>query len=172
MDIPSSEDALKRVATLEINEGVAGSNYGWPTCQGPCSPTNPNFRDPIYWYGHTGGNCAVVGAAFYNPSTQLLPSTYVGKYFFADYCAGWLRALDPDTRTVTNFATIKATNPNMQADGVYIRDGGRVVNGSGDDHAALITAAARGVAIAGSDRAAAGRRVPTGRIRAGRGRAD
>ncbi len=31
-----------------INDGVAGANYGWPNCEGACSPTNPNLRDPIY----------------------------------------------------------------------------------------------------------------------------
>ncbi|MEU8378809.1 PQQ-dependent sugar dehydrogenase [Streptosporangium sp. NPDC048865] len=29
----------------EINQIVAGSNYGWPTCEGTCS--NPSFRNPI-----------------------------------------------------------------------------------------------------------------------------
>src|SRR2546423_1488001 len=50
----------------EINEGIAGSNYGWPTCEGACSPTNPNFRDPLFQYGHGTSSttgCAIVGAA-------------------------------------------------------------------------------------------------------------
>src|SRR3982751_471210 len=25
----------------EIDDGVAGANYGWPTCEGPCVPANP-----------------------------------------------------------------------------------------------------------------------------------
>ncbi|MEU4538293.1 PQQ-dependent sugar dehydrogenase [Streptosporangium sp. NPDC023825] len=29
----------------EINQIVAGANYGWPTCEGTC--TNPSFRNPI-----------------------------------------------------------------------------------------------------------------------------
>jgi glucose/arabinose dehydrogenase len=91
--------------TEEINDGIAGSNYGWPTCEGACNPPNPNFRDPIYAYGHTGGACAITGGTFYNPATARFPSTYVGKYFFADYCAGWIKVLDPATNTVSNFAT-------------------------------------------------------------------
>ncbi len=34
----------------EINDGIAGSNYGWPTCEGFCNPPNPSFRDPIFAY--------------------------------------------------------------------------------------------------------------------------
>src|SRR5207249_8583728 len=26
----------------EINEGVAGANYGWPNCEGACNPPNPS----------------------------------------------------------------------------------------------------------------------------------
>jgi glucose/arabinose dehydrogenase len=32
----------------EIDDGVAGSNYGWPACEGACAQLNPNFRDPIF----------------------------------------------------------------------------------------------------------------------------
>ena len=34
----------------EINDGIAGSNYGWPTVEGPSS--NPSFRSPLFAYGH------------------------------------------------------------------------------------------------------------------------
>jgi glucose/arabinose dehydrogenase len=30
---------------------------------------------------------------------------YHGQYFFADFCGGWIRRLNPETRTVTGFAT-------------------------------------------------------------------
>src|SRR5437762_2352111 len=36
----------------EINDGVAGANYGWPGCEGVCASPNPAFRDPIYRYPH------------------------------------------------------------------------------------------------------------------------
>ena len=91
----------------EINDGFAGSNYGWPTCEGPCAPANPSFRDPVFSYGHGSSGttgCAVVGAAFYNPSTAQFPAEYTGKYFFADFCSGWIRRLDPATNTATDFA--------------------------------------------------------------------
>ena len=90
----------------EINDGIAGSNYGWPTTEGPTS--NPAFRSPIFFYGHgttdTTG-CAIVGGAFYNPPVAQFPSSYIGKYFFADLCSGWIRVFDPTAGTATGFAT-------------------------------------------------------------------
>ena len=86
----------------EINDGIAGSNYGWPITEGPSG--NPAFRSPIYFYGH-GTGCAIVGGAFYNPPMPQFPSSYTGKYFFADLCGGWIRLFDPAARTATGFAT-------------------------------------------------------------------
>ena len=89
----------------EVNDGVAGANYGWPNCEGACSPSNPSFHDPIYQYSHSEG-CAITGGTFYNPTVSQFPSDYVGDYFFADYCGGWIRKLDPaNGNSVTNFAT-------------------------------------------------------------------
>ncbi|MGH9900414.1 MAG: PQQ-dependent sugar dehydrogenase [Pyrinomonadaceae bacterium] len=85
----------------EINDGVAGGNYGWPQCEGVCS--NPNFRNPVYAYPNSQG-CAITGGAFYSPAVSQFPADYVGKYFFADFCGGWIRRLDPSDGTVTSFA--------------------------------------------------------------------
>jgi glucose/arabinose dehydrogenase len=89
----------------EINDGMPGSNYGWPSCEGPCTPPNPNFRDPIYSYQNSEASCAITGGTFYNPTTVLFPAQYVGKYFFADYCGGWIKVLDPSNNSVSNFAS-------------------------------------------------------------------
>ena len=86
----------------EINLGVPGANYGWPAAEGPSS--NTAYTNPLYYYSHVDG-CAVTGGAFYEPDAVTFPSGNYGKYFFADYCAGWIRRLDPDTGAVTNFAT-------------------------------------------------------------------
>jgi glucose/arabinose dehydrogenase len=89
----------------EINDGIAGSNYGWPTTEGPTS--NPNFRTPIFSYGHGSTSttgCAIVGGGFYNPATVQFPASYVGKYFFADLCTSWIRVLDPSNNTAADFA--------------------------------------------------------------------
>jgi glucose/arabinose dehydrogenase len=93
----------------EINDGIAGSNYGWANCEGFCTPPNANFRDPLFEYAHTGPvtttGCAITGGDFYNPTTVQFPAVYVGKYFFADFCNGWIRRFDPATNTATDFAT-------------------------------------------------------------------
>lgn len=90
----------------EINDGFAGSNYGWPTCEGVCNPPNPSFRDPIFAYMNDAQTCAITGGAFYNPQVTQFPSNYVGNYFFADFCGGWIRTLDPSMgNAVANFAT-------------------------------------------------------------------
>jgi glucose/arabinose dehydrogenase len=90
----------------EINDGIVGSNYGWSICEGACG--NPSFRDPLFQYGHGTGpttGCAITGAAFYNPPVVTYPADYVGKYFFADLCSGWIRRFDPGTASAQGFTT-------------------------------------------------------------------
>ena len=73
----------------EINEGVAGANYGWPQTEGPTS--QPGITPPIYAYQHNTGTvqgCAITGGAFYSGVPQMFPPEYAGHYFFADFCAG------------------------------------------------------------------------------------
>ena len=86
----------------EINDGIAGSNYGWPDSEGPTS--NPAFRAPLFAYTHAFG-CAIAGGAFYNPATVQFPPSFVGKYFFADLCGGWIHFFEPATGTVSDFAS-------------------------------------------------------------------
>lgn len=87
----------------EINDGVAGSNYGWDVSEG--YTTNPDHRSPLHAYDHSAGQCAITGGTFYNPSAVQFPASYAGMYFFADYCAGWIRILNPADNSVTGFAT-------------------------------------------------------------------
>ena len=95
----------------EINDGIAGSNYGWPTSEGVTS--NPAFRSPLFVYAHGSSGttgCAIAGGAFYNPTTAQFPADFVGKYFFADLCSGWIRVFNPATGTAAGFAT-NISNP-------------------------------------------------------------
>lgn len=90
----------------EINDGIVGSNYGWPICEGFCNPPDPRFRDPIFIYENTGTECAITGGDFYNPAVVQFPSNFLGGYFFADFCGGWIRRLDlTNGVSVSEFAT-------------------------------------------------------------------
>ncbi|HEX8136911.1 MAG TPA: PQQ-dependent sugar dehydrogenase, partial [Pyrinomonadaceae bacterium] len=91
----------------EINDAVAGSNYGWSVCEGFCSIPQPGFRDPLFAYAHGSGQtmgCAITGGTFYNPQSAQFPGEYRGKYFFSDFCSGWIRLFDPSNNTATDFA--------------------------------------------------------------------
>jgi glucose/arabinose dehydrogenase len=113
----------------EINDGVAGSNYGWPITEG--ATADPRFRTPLFSYAHGNGSttgCAITGGAFYNPATAQFPAGYVGKYFFADLCTGWIRVLDPANNSAADFAS-GISNPvdlKVGADGslYYLARGG------------------------------------------------
>ena len=94
----------------EINEGAAGANYGWNIYEGPQS--DPKYVDPIFAYGHDGvpatTGCSITGGVFY-PTIPQFPSGYVGDYFFADFCSGWIRSrsVDPSSgvASISDFAS-------------------------------------------------------------------
>jgi glucose/arabinose dehydrogenase len=82
----------------EINGGVAGANYGWPSTEGPISPPDPAFTGPLYAYQHGAGTptgCAIVGGAFHDPAKVDWPASFDGDYFFADLCSNFIRRFDP-----------------------------------------------------------------------------
>ena len=87
----------------EINEGAGGANYGWPTTEG--HTTDPRYQSPVHAYGHDTGSCAITGGAFYDPATAQFPSSYVGDYFFADFCGGWIKGYQPSDGSVQPFAS-------------------------------------------------------------------
>jgi putative heme-binding domain-containing protein len=84
----------------EINEGIAGANYGWPIVEhGPT--TDPRFRGPIHHYP----TACVIGGAF-APADLRWPREYRGQYFFSDFNHGWLKTLEPaKPARVHSFAT-------------------------------------------------------------------
>ena len=92
----------------EINDGIVGSNYGWPQTEGVINPPQAGLRSPLFAYQHGSGSttgCAITGGTFYNPPIVQFPSTYVGRYFFADFCSGWIRTFTPSTGATAGFAT-------------------------------------------------------------------
>jgi glucose/arabinose dehydrogenase len=107
----------------EINRGIRGANYGWPTTEGYFDQSAyPNLTEPLYAYPHNdSGGCAATGGAFYNPRIHQFPAEYVGKYFFQDFCRAWIRVLNPADNSVTPFATLPiyafATDMKVAPDG-------------------------------------------------------
>ncbi len=90
----------------EINEGTAGANYGWPATEGMHS--DERYQNPLFAYGHGDGStrgCSITGGAFYNPAVLQFPAQHADDYFFADFCNGWIRRLDPQTMQVSSFAS-------------------------------------------------------------------
>jgi glucose/arabinose dehydrogenase len=91
----------------EVDEGVAGANYGWPVTEGPTH--RARYRAPLFYYTHGSGPTkgdAIVGSAFYTPANgRTFPRGYAGDYFFADLTSGWIRRLDPTTLDVADFAS-------------------------------------------------------------------
>jgi glucose/arabinose dehydrogenase len=90
----------------EIDLGGAGSNYGWPTTEGPTN--DPSFVSPLFFYGHGNSSttgCAITGGAFYNPVLPQFPSSFTGSYFFGDFCSGWVRRYDPVANMAFDFAS-------------------------------------------------------------------
>jgi glucose/arabinose dehydrogenase len=99
----------------EIDEGIAGANYGWPTSEGPVNCTNAGFTCPIYSYDHSQG-CAITGGTFYNPPAANFPASYEGLYFFAEFCGNWIKVIDPDNPPANNGATTFATGVSSPVD--------------------------------------------------------
>ncbi|HWN96555.1 MAG TPA: PQQ-dependent sugar dehydrogenase [Methylomirabilota bacterium] len=98
-DVGSSMAAARE----EINDGIAGANYGWALCEGNCA--NPAWRNPVYFYLHTNNFNAITGGDFYNPPSPLFPTQYVGKYFFGDLATSTIQLLDPATTNASLFAS-------------------------------------------------------------------
>ena len=77
-------------AAEEVNEAVAGADYGWPAVEhGPTA--DPRFRGPVHHYP----TASIAGGAFC-PGDSPFPPADRGKYFFMDFLQGWVRVLDPD----------------------------------------------------------------------------
>jgi putative heme-binding domain-containing protein len=70
----------------EINRGVAGANYGWPTVEHGFSDKE-GFVGPIHVYPQSS-----INGSDFAPST--IGDPYTGKYFFADFVHGWIKMID------------------------------------------------------------------------------
>lgn len=76
----------------EINEIKWGHNYGWPHAEG--FSAMGGYANPLYAYPPTTGR-SICGGIFY-PDTGNYPEEWRGKFFFLDWAANWVKALDVD----------------------------------------------------------------------------
>ncbi len=77
---------------------AGGLNYGWNITEGSlCFPGDPCDKQgltlPILEYGHdASGGCSITGGYVYRGSA--IPELR-GRYFYSDFCNGWLRSFVP-----------------------------------------------------------------------------
>lgn len=84
----------------EVNDVTAPDatrdyNYGWAG-DGRSGPDQPNTTIyPTYAYGHNGWGCAITsGVAFHPAGATAYPPGYQNRFYFTDWCSGWLRSFD------------------------------------------------------------------------------
>jgi hypothetical protein len=80
-----------------------GLNYGWnrmegSTCYQSQTCDRTGLALPVLDYGHDGGACSVTGGYVYRGAA--IPEL-AGRYFYSDYCAGFLRSFLAVDRTAT-----------------------------------------------------------------------
>jgi glucose/arabinose dehydrogenase len=86
-----------------VSASAGGLNYGWNTmegthCYGASSCSQAGLTLPVLEYDHSGGACAVTGGFVYRGGQ--IPELD-GTYFYADYCAGWVKSFQYTGGTVT-----------------------------------------------------------------------
>ncbi|MHC4995731.1 MAG: PQQ-dependent sugar dehydrogenase [Planctomycetota bacterium] len=78
----------------EVNVGRAGANYGWPAVDHGPLDSHARFVGPIHWYPQ-----ASINGGDFIEADSMWPEPWRGRYFFADFVHGWVRALDPNEPT-------------------------------------------------------------------------
>jgi glucose/arabinose dehydrogenase len=86
------QDVIEEVNVVTATR--AGVNYGWNVLEGTrchqaSSCSMQGFELPVLEYGHENGQCSVTGGFVYRGPA--MPEIQ-GTYFYADYCAGWVRS--------------------------------------------------------------------------------
>ena len=86
----------------EIDEGVAGADYGWNVREGHCAtgsttdcgPPPAGMTNPIFDYGRSDGCDTITGGAFV--PNGIWPAVFGGQYLFSDYGCGKIFRLEPN----------------------------------------------------------------------------
>ena len=86
------QDAIEEVNVVTATR--AGVNYGWnvlegSSCYNAAACSKSGFEIPVLEYNHSNNQCSVTGGFVYRGSA--IPEI-TGVYFYADYCAGWVKS--------------------------------------------------------------------------------
>jgi hypothetical protein len=107
-----------------VAASAAGLNYGWNVSEGTicypsgtaCSPAGITM--PLVDYDH-GDGCSITGGYVYRGAA--LPEI-AGRYFYSDFCSGWLRSFLVTNGVVTERTDWRITPAgNIQSFGVDSR---------------------------------------------------
>lgn len=104
IDAPTQQIFLTDVGEASFEElnivplpTLAGANFGWSFIEGPlCLPTSgaqcnlDRLIEPEITYQHGPGCNSITGGVVYRGTTH---AEHLGRYFYADFCQGWLRSL-------------------------------------------------------------------------------
>ena len=141
----------------EINEVLPGKDYGWPTVEGKKAAgqsVQANYKDPFYTYDHNAG-CSIIGAAFYPEAGGSFPDKYAGRFFFADYCEGFIGVLNPanggrEQNLINDIQRPVCIRATPQGDLYYLARAG-IGGGSEEDNTASTDGSLWRVVYTGSD---------------------
>jgi len=91
------QNAIEEIS-FQPAASTGGENYGWrvmegSSCYSPSTGCDQTGLDlPVYEYDHDEG-CSVTGGFVYRGAAN---PTLSGRYFFADFCDGWIRSFRMD----------------------------------------------------------------------------
>ncbi|KMO72751.1 PQQ-dependent sugar dehydrogenase [Mycolicibacterium chubuense] len=76
----------------EVDNVIAGGNYGWPGSEGNCTSNCAGSINPIYAYSHDGEGASITSVLYYTGGQ--LGSEFQNTLLIADFIKGWIKALD------------------------------------------------------------------------------
>jgi glucose/arabinose dehydrogenase len=93
----------------EIDQAVAGADYGWNTREGPCArgsytdcgPPPVGMTNPIFAYRHDTTECASITGGAFVPN-GVWPAAYDGDYIYSDYVCGKIFRLEESGGSYTS----------------------------------------------------------------------
>jgi glucose/arabinose dehydrogenase len=95
------QNRFEEVDVVQATRG--GVNFGWNTMEGSscfltASCNQQGLDLPVVTYDHSNGACSITGGHVYRGAA--LPEI-AGRYFYSDYCAGFLRSIRYDNGNAT-----------------------------------------------------------------------